>query len=563
MRRISRIAMLGAALVFAVVASACGDDGDSGGGAAPTTEEGTTTTVAPVAGGSITVGVFAPPQGFDPIMSSSAHGTIGGIELMAMYDTVVSWDPETGEYVPRTAESFEPNADHTVWTLKLKPGITFADGTAYDAAAVKFNVERHTQPTSRSASRFILTTFVKSIEVTDSLTVRFTLNRSWTGLPFLFTRDVGLIASPTAIQAAGETFNSAPGKAGAGPFVLASVKPGESMVFEKNPDYYGGEVLLDSITFVPSPGGAAAAYEGLSAGTLDAAFLRAPDVIERAREEGEHTVLAERIPAGNVLDINSGIVVTCQGGQPAGQCAGKPDGEKVKTAAPASDPLVRRAIAAAIDPEQVNERAYGGAAKAGPELFEPDFPLSPEVDGAPYDPDEARQLVEQAKAAGWNGSIRLYSVKDPAGQALGLSVSTMLQAVGIDVQLDSTFDPPSLLRKVLVDRDYDLVIWGAGFSENPDGNFVGSLGSYHSGGAAARSGFSSAAMDQGIQALGVATTDEETTAAYEQIAEAWATDVPAVALLELENAFVTVEGLHGVQRTTSSSFLFDKAWIAQ
>jgi peptide/nickel transport system substrate-binding protein len=274
-------------------------------------------------------------------------------------------------------------------------------------------------------------------------------------------------------------------------------------------------------------------------------------------------VLAERIPAGNVLDINSGIVVTCQGGQPAGQCAGKADGEKVKTTAPASDPNVRRAIAAAIDPEQVNERAYSGSAKAGPELFEPDFPLSPGVDGAEYDPEEARRLVDAAKAAGWDGSIRLYSVKDPAGQALGLSVSTMLQAAGIDVELDSTFDPPSLLRKVLVDRDYDLVIWGAGFSENPDGSFVGALGSYHSGGAAARSGFSSAALDQGIQALGVATTDEETTAAYAQIAEAWAEDVPAVALLELENALVSVEGLHGVQRTTSSSFLFDKAWLEQ
>src|SRR5688572_26038143 len=180
--------------------------------AATSEPQGTTTTrSAPVMGGSITIGVFSPPQGFDPIMSSSAHGTIGGIELMALYDTVVSWNPETGEYVPRTAESFEPNGDHTVWTLTLKPDITFTDGTAYDAEAVKFNVERHMQPTVRSASRFILTTFVQSIEVTDPLTVEFTLTRSWTGFPFLFTRDVGLIASPTAIQAAGEAFNTAPG----------------------------------------------------------------------------------------------------------------------------------------------------------------------------------------------------------------------------------------------------------------------------------------------------------------------------------------------------------------
>jgi peptide/nickel transport system substrate-binding protein len=565
MRRIPRIAVLGAALVLAMVVAACGDDSGStdGGAASATTAQATTTstTSAPVAGGSITVGVFSPPQGFDPIMSSSAHGTIGGMELMALYDTVVSWDPSTGDYVPRTAKSFEPNADHTVWTLTLKPGIKFTDGTAYDADAVKFNVERHTAPTSRSASRFILSTFVKSIDVVDPTTVKFTLNKAWTGFPFLFTRDVGLIASPTAIKAAGDAFNTTPGNAGAGPFMLKSVKPGESMVFEKNPNYYGGQVLLDSITFVPETSGAASAYEALKAGTLDAAFLRAPDTIKRARDEGTDTVLAERIPAGNVLDINAGLVVTCQGGKPAGVCDGKADGEKVKTTAPASDPRVRRAIAAAIDTSQVNERAYSGAAKPGPELFEPDFPLSPKVPGPKYDPAQARQLVDEAKAAGWNGSIRLFSVTDPTGKALGLAVSTMLQAAGIDVQLDSSFDPPSLLRKVLVDHDYDLVIWGAGFSENPDGNFVTALGTYQTGGAAARSGFSSAAFDQGVEALRVASTDAERTAAYGQLAQAWTDDVPGVALLELENALVTSPKLQGVARTSSSSFLFSGAWV--
>jgi peptide/nickel transport system substrate-binding protein len=335
------------------------------------------------------------------------------------------------------------------------------------------------------------------------------------------------------------------------------------MVFEKNPDYYGGAVPLDSITFVPLTSGAAAAYDSLNAGTLDAAFIRAPDVIKNARDKGTHTVLAERIPAGNVLDMNSGLVVTCQGGQPAASCQGKPDGEKVKTSSPAADARVRRAIAAAIDTNQVNERSYSGAAKAGPELFESDFLLSPNVAGPKYDPAEARRLVQEAKAAGWNGSIRLYSVKDPTGQALGLSVSTMLQAAGIDVKLDSNFTPPTLLSKVLVDRDYDLVIWGAGFSENADGNFVAALGSYQTAGAAARSGFSSAALDQGVEALRVAATDKERTAAYGQIAQAWASDVPGVALLELENALVTSAKLKGVQRTASSSFLFGGAWLAK
>ena len=64
------------------------------------------------------------------------------MELAAIYDTLMRFDPLTGKYEPLTAESMTPNADFTVWTLKLKPGVKFTDGTDYNVDAVKFTLDR-------------------------------------------------------------------------------------------------------------------------------------------------------------------------------------------------------------------------------------------------------------------------------------------------------------------------------------------------------------------------------------------------------------------------------------
>ena len=180
-----------------------------------------------------------------------------------------------------------------------------------------------------------------------------------------------------------------------------------------------------------------------------------------------------------------------------------------------------------------------------------------------YDPELAKRLVTEAKAAGWDGTIRIFSIKDSAGQALGLTVSTMLQTAGMNPQLNSDFDPPGLIRKVLTDRDYDLVIWGAGFGESFDGNYLTALRTFSTAGAATRSGYTSAAMDAIVTTMRTAATDAERTAAYGKFAQVLADEVPSLPRLELENAFVSSKNLRGVARGDNSTFLLDKAWLAR
>jgi peptide/nickel transport system substrate-binding protein len=537
-------------VVLAVVAVAFGASDFAAAGAAKT----------PVTGGEITIGEFSPPRGFDPIIGGMSNGSVGGIELMALYDTIVSWNPKTGEYEPRTAKSLEPNDDNTVWTLRLKDGIKFTDGTPYDAEAVKFNIERHLLPQSRSQAKVALQSLLQDMTVLDPQTLQFTLSRPWAGFPFILSIDAGMIASPTAISAAGSGFSSNPGQAGAGPFKLVDYQPNESIVFERNDGYYGGKVPLEKVTFVPTPGGQEAAYAALKAGELDAAYFRSPVAIADARGDGL-TVNRAKIGAGNVIDINSGVYVTCQGGLPAG-CENVADGETIKTSPPGSVPRIRRAIAAAIDPDQVNARTYQSLANAGSALFSDDFPHSPSIDGPKYDPKLAAKLVKEAKADGWDGKIRLYSVTDDVGQSLGLTVAAMLKGAGMDVDLDSSFQPLPLTLEVIVNHNFDLVIWGSGFTENPDGNYVTFLGGYGSEGEkTGYRGYSSDRMDAAIAALEVADNGAAVKKAYAMLAKVWNADVPSVALNELENALITQRNLKGVEGTSGSSFLLSDAWL--
>jgi peptide/nickel transport system substrate-binding protein len=89
----------------------------------------------------LSFGTYSEPRGLDPIVATG-YGVTGGVELSALYDTLVRYDPETKKYVMRTAESLTADEAFKEWTLKVRPNIKFGDGTPYDAAAGKFNSPR-------------------------------------------------------------------------------------------------------------------------------------------------------------------------------------------------------------------------------------------------------------------------------------------------------------------------------------------------------------------------------------------------------------------------------------
>jgi peptide/nickel transport system substrate-binding protein len=546
-------------IAFALLAAACGDDSNgSDGGAAttapPGTAQATTTTLAAQTGGTLTIGLFAATQGFDPANQTVA-GSTNGMEMAALYGQLLRYNAQTATYEGQMAAGIEKNADFTQWTIKLRPGVKFTDGTAFDATAVKVSIERHMAAAARSTARPALVQFVDSITATDATTVTIKLKQAWAGFPFLLTVGPGMITSQAAIDKAGANFAAAPGDAGAGPFKLASFKAGEAAVFRKNPDYHGGAAYLDELRFVQI-GSPDQTYAALKNNTIQAAYLRDPIAQAEAKKDGLTSVLIAS-PGGNIALMNSGVEVTCAGGQPASSCAGKADGTKVITTPPTANPKVRQAVSHAIDRNAVNQRVWSGTAVVGAQLLDKSLVYYSDVAFPDYNPTEARRLVQEAKAAGWNGNVRLMADSTSVGQSWGITIKTLLEAVGMTVDLDTSKTTAAIIPQVSGTKDFEIVSWGSGM-DTTDADYFFTSTNFSSTG---RYGLRSPQFDAALDQMRLAATLDQKKAAYKALSEAWAKDLPAIPIATVYQGVVHAKNIHDLRQTGGGIVSFEKAWI--
>jgi peptide/nickel transport system substrate-binding protein len=561
---------LGRALVLITVislaAAACGDSsGDeaatttAGGSSPTTTAAATTTTLTPKTGGGITMGMYSETAGLDPVVSNGG-GTTGNTELMAIYDTIMRYDTTTGKYEPQTAESLSANADNTEWTLKLKSGIKFTDGTDYDADAVVYGLKRHVTFGGRSSS---LVANIKTYTVVDKLTIKFTMTAPWGNFPYLLSYMPGMIPSPTAIKAAcgpnEETkpkdcaFNLKP--VGAGAFKIDSYKPKESINLVRNDAYYGGKPYLDTLKFVVLTG-AQANYDALQTGTLQVAFLREAAVVKKARDEKKVDGYLNLVWLGGVLLLNNGQL-TCKGGLPAASCGGKPDGV-IKLDTITADRRVRQAVGYAIDVNQINDRANEGASFPGTDIFQKTSKWASGVTTA-YDLAKAKALVDQVKAEGkWDGTIRFECHNAPARIAFAEVVRTQLTAAGFKVVLNNSQDVNGLVAKVSNTKAFDIACYGLSiFEEAPDIAMGLSFQSTNPG----QSMMIPDLFDAQVKIVREAKTDAERKAAIDKISEIWKAEVPSVVYEATPEFIAWNKNVHGIRPTVSTSMMFDKAWV--
>jgi peptide/nickel transport system substrate-binding protein len=564
-------------LTLTALTVGCGDDGTArDAGASGATAAVTTSSATPRRGGVLAFGEFSEPAGLDPIVSTGA-GSTGAIEMSAVYDTIMRWNPDAGTYEPRTAQSLTSNPDFTEWTLTLKPGIKFTDGTDYDAAAVMFGLNRHRSGTPdgppcaevfacprNTTSSSVYMALVKNLRVADPLTLQITLNQPWSAFPYALADEAGMIPSPTALKRCDAAqsprqcdFNVKP--VGAGPFIVESFKAKDSITMVRNPNYYGGAPYLDGLRFTnANDAGGPKTYELIKAGTLQGAFLRDPATTKRAHADGLEG-LSSMSHTGGMFTLNTGATVSCVGGKPEPACVGRPDGP-VTTSPATKNVKVRQAFAAAIDPKVLDQRANDGTGFPSSDLLQSDFRWSPGVSGPAYDPATAKRLVAEAKAEGWDGKIRLLGNSSPSSQALTLATQTMLQAVGMDVTADVSKDVTAGLAQVTIAKDFDVFVTGTALT-NDDGSMVSLAQNLASWSGSNRANYKSAAVDQAIRDLFAAPDDAAKKAAFKTIADQLKIDVPILSWSKVEEFNVHTANVHGLVFNHSGSVLFDKAWL--
>jgi peptide/nickel transport system substrate-binding protein len=204
----------------------------------------------PVSGGTLNWRMSSEATTLDPAGNTLGSGgpTQGNIAL-ALYDSLGTYNFTTSTFVPRTAQSITANSAGTQWTIKLNSGITFTDGTPYDANAINFHWNRIKNPATASATASVITGWTWS--VVDAQTLQVTLPTPLGNFLESMAGPLGAIASPTAVTKYGSLYGTSPSTTvGAGPFVLSNWVHGTALTTTKNPSYWqSGKPYVSTMIF--------------------------------------------------------------------------------------------------------------------------------------------------------------------------------------------------------------------------------------------------------------------------------------------------------------------------
>lgn len=516
------------AVTLAVLASACGgsDSATSASGA------GGTCTPDRV-GGAVTMGTYSEPRGLDPVGQPGGAVT-GGTEVTALFDTLIDWNAEKQAYEPRVAKSLDHDPQYVQWTLQLRDGVRFGNGDPLTAEDVKASIARHQASSNTQVSRGEAAT-ISAMAVIDAKTVRFTLTSPYPDFPHVLATDVGMITNPRLVQERGvEGFAKDPTGGGVGPYELERYAPGEEIVLKAKADYWGGPVCIKTLKFVRLAG-AEATLEALTNRELDIAFVREPQVLAKARNAGHRDL-------PTLINYGEGVIMNNAAGRAT------------------ADPAIRRAVVAAIDPEAINQRIFNGSAQATSALVHPKTPgLDAGERGPVHDPDTARRLVAQAKASGWDGAIALLADNAPTRVNEAIAIKAQLESVGFRVRMDTGLPLQDVIKRVVVDRNYELAIWGPQvFSE---GSWAALSRQLSSKAESNYYAYRNPEVDRALDDLRAAAATEQKKAVLSRLQKLFIENPFVANFAAIEESNVYRDRVAGLQLSRGSIIRFEKAFV--
>ncbi|XRQ10505.1 ABC transporter substrate-binding protein [Actinomadura welshii] len=265
----------------------------------------------PQRGGEITVlenATFAGswPSGLDPATNATGGANISLMQSIygGLFRLVADEDGSNSKVVPHQAESYELTDDGKTLKIKIRDGITFTDGTPFDAEAVAWNFKRNMEANCTCKPTWPLAEDGVSVEGGDTVVVRFTRPDA-AAVHAMPVSNVNWIASPDAVEKMGEdAFRLKP--VGAGPFTVVTNRLSSELVLERNPDYFKqGLPYLDKLTF-KSIGGDQAAYQAIQAGQAEAyEGMDMSPLVEQALNDDRVTATPQPSTSPYVVQLNT------------------------------------------------------------------------------------------------------------------------------------------------------------------------------------------------------------------------------------------------------------------
>jgi peptide/nickel transport system substrate-binding protein len=387
------------------------------------------------------IGLAEDPDVLDPTL---ARTFVGRIVFAALCDKLFDIDEKLA-IVPQLATSYEWSPDSKALTLKLRSNITFHDGEKLDAAAVKFNIERHkTMPGSNRRGELAP---VSSVDVVDPMTVRLNLTAPFSPLLAQLADRAGMMVSPKAAQAAGDKFGAKP--VCSGPFQFVERVAQDRIVVERYPNYWDkGHIHVDRIVYLPivDP---TVRLANLKAGQLDFIERLASSDVPSLRSDSRFKISKITEIGYQGITINVGKSELAQK-NPLGK-----------------DPRVREAFELALDRDGIVQVVMEGEAVSGNQWVAPSNPFYAKSLPVPKrDVARARKLLQEAGVP--NPSFTLMTATTGDAQKIAQVVQSMVKEAGFDVKIQSTEFATSLDMADKGQFEAYVLAWSG--RADPDGN---------------------------------------------------------------------------------------------
>ncbi|MDB5913756.1 MAG: transporter substrate-binding protein [Ramlibacter sp.] len=387
------------------------------------------------------VGLAEDPDVLDP---SLARSFVGRVVFAGLCDKLFDIDEKLA-IIPQLATSYQWSPDNKSLTLKLRQGVTFHDGEKFDAAAVKFNIERHKNlPGSNRRGELAPVT---TVDVVDPSTVRLNLSAPFSPLLAQLTDRAGMMVSPKAAQAAGDKFGMNP--VCSGPFKFSERVAQDRIVLEKYANYWDkSAVHFDKIIYTPIPD-ATVRLANLRSGQLDFIERFAPSDMEKITKE-------KKLKTSSITEIGyQGITIN----------VGKSD--KAKSSPLGRDPRVREAFELSLDRAGLVQVVMDNEAIVGNQWVAPTNPwYAKNVPVPKRDIARAKALLKEAGVT--NPSFTLLTPTTSDAQRIALVVQAMTREAGFDVKIQAAEFATSLNMADKGDFEAYVLAWSG--RPDPDGN---------------------------------------------------------------------------------------------
>ena len=543
MKKFSFMALLG---VLILILAACTDDSN----VEEEATEGEDTAAAE--GGTLTLAipsdaVSMDPHGSNDVPSEQIRDTI--------YEPLLKQD-ENFEIVPVLAEEYE-QVDDTTWKFKLREGVTFHDGSEFNAEVVKANIER-VKDVAKASPRSFLLDMVTEVNIIDDYNIELITEYPFAPLANNLTHGAGKMISKDLIDAdyqqaldeagsdlsleeyydlraeggeeheavaneissfVGQLVESEP--VGTNYFKFDSRSPGEQTAVVRNDDYWGDTALLDGVTFkvVSEPGSRIAELES---GSSDAILATLSSNIDRVENNEDVTLLRNDSVSIDYIGFNT---------------------EKE----PFDDPRVRQAITHAFDSQAVLDGVYNGSGTPAEAPLAPGvLGYSEDLEGLEYNMDRAQELLDEAGVEDLTINL-MVNDDNPERVDVALWLQESLSNLGITVNVEQVEWGAYLAATGAGEHDMFILGW-SNSTGDPDNGISPLFHSDNIGDTGNRSFYNNPELDSILDEARQSTEESEREELYMEAQQILVDEAPAIFIRHGENLNAHgnhVEGFEG------------------